>query len=272
MSKNEPLIVKDLVKEFKKGKKKFLAVNHLSFGISPNECFGFLGSNGAGKTTTFKILTGEISPSMGKTYVNGYDLRQNMLKARQNLAFCPQFDYLPEFLTVKDTLWFFCGLRGLERKTIPKVVKSLMQIFKLEEFENKLVQKLSGGNKRKVSSAISFIGRPKVVFLDEPTSGMDPAARRYLWTVIKKARDSGMTIVLTTHSMDECEALATKLGIMVNGQFTCFGGVQHLKNKFGKGYTLILKCQSNASNEDIQKVEEFVQTKIRHSIQKGLLY
>jgi ATP-binding cassette subfamily A (ABC1) protein 3 len=269
LAKNEPLIVSNLVREFKKGKKKFLAVNHLSFGISPNECFGFLGSNGAGKTTTFKILTGEIAPSMGKTYVNGFDLHKNMMKARRSLAFCPQFDYLVDFLTVRDTLLLFCGLRGLKRNTIKGVVKSMMEIFKLEEFEHKLVQKLSGGNKRKVSSAISFIGRPKVVFLDEPTSGMDPAARRYLWTVIKKARDSGMTIVLTTHSMDECEALSTKLGIMVNGQFTCFGSVQHLKDKYGKGYTLILKCEINASPEDIARVEEFVQKNIKFSIEKG---
>ncbi len=121
----------------------------------------------------------------------------------------------------------------------------------------------SGGNKRKVSAAISFIGRPSVVILDEPTTGMDPAARRYLWTVIKRARDLGMTIVLTTHSMEESEALSTKLGIMVNGQFKCFGSVQHLKNKYGKGYSMILKCK-HADNTAIavQAVQTFVENNI----------
>jgi ABC-type multidrug transport system ATPase subunit len=171
----------------------------LTFGISTRECFGCLGLNGAGKTTTFKILTGELKPTSGTAFVNGCNIGENMLEAKRSLSFCPQFDYLPEFLTVRDTLVFFAGLRGLERKTIESVIGDLMQIFKLNEFRDKYVQNLSGGNKRKVSSAISFIGRPKVVFLDEPTTGMDPAARRYLWTVIKKARDSGMTIVLTTH-------------------------------------------------------------------------
>jgi ABC-type multidrug transport system ATPase subunit len=122
-----------------------------------------------------------------------------MLEARRNMAFCPQFDYLPEYLTVKDTLTFFCGLRGLKFNSIDDVVNDLMFTFKLDEFSNKFVQNLSGGNKRKVSSALTFIGRPKVIFLDEPTTGVDPAARRYLWTIIKKARDFGMTIVLTTH-------------------------------------------------------------------------
>ena len=196
---DEPLVVYDLKRQFKKGRKKFMAVNGLSFGISPNECFGFLGSNGAGKTTTFKIMTGEIKPSSGKAFVNGFDVAKNMRKARRSLAFCPQFDYLPDFLTVRDTLVLFAGLRGIQRKNMKPMVDALMKIFKLDEFRNKLVQNLSGGNKRKVSSAISFIGKPKLVFMDEPTTGMDPAARRYLWTVIKKARDSGMTIVLTTH-------------------------------------------------------------------------
>jgi ATP-binding cassette subfamily A (ABC1) protein 3 len=265
----EPLVVSDLVKEFKKGKKKFLAVNHLSFGISPNECFGFLGSNGAGKTTTFKILTGEIPATLGKAYINSFDISKQMLKARQSLAFCPQFDYLLEFLTVRDTLQFFSKIRGLKKETINDTVDSLIQVFKLNEFEKTLVQKLSGGNKRKLSSAISFIGRPKVVFMDEPTSGMDPAARRYLWTVIKKARDSGMTIVLTTHSMEECEALASKLGIIINGQFKCFGSVQHLKDKYGKGYSLIVKFQNACTDDDISRAEKFIQNEIKFSKQTG---
>jgi ATP-binding cassette subfamily A (ABC1) protein 3 len=163
------------------------------------------------------------------------------------------------------------GLRGLEIASIDKILNELIQVFKLGEFNDKLVQDLSGGNKRKVSSAIAFIGRPSVVFLDEPTTGMDPAARRYLWTVIKKARDLGMTIVLTTHSMEESEALSTRLGIMVNGQFKCLGSVQHLKNKYGRGYTLILKCKVTGDIGLVDRVEQFVSNNIPGSLLKGLI-
>ena len=158
-----------------------------------------LGLNGAGKTTTFKILTGEISPTSGNAFINGFDIKKDKNKARRNLGFCPQFDILPEYLTVRQTFDLIAGLRGLDKESVDKIINELIQVFKLNEFNDKLVQTLSGGNKRKVSSAIAFIGKPSVVFLDEPTTGMDPAARRYLWTVIKKARDLGMTIVLTTH-------------------------------------------------------------------------
>jgi len=204
-----------------------------------------------------------LSGTNGEAYINGYNITKDRSKARRSLGFCPQFDYLPEYLTVQETFELYSGLRGLKKSTIPKIIDDMTKVFKLNEMSKKMVQTLSGGNKRKVSAAISFIGRPSVVILDEPTSGMDPAARRYLWTVIKRARDMGMTIVLTSHSMEESEALTTKLGIMVNGQFKCYGSVQHLKNKFGKGYSLILKCkQSDDLRNSIKKLEEFVENNI----------
>jgi ABC-type multidrug transport system ATPase subunit len=272
LSQKEPLVIKEVLKKFKKGNKDFLAVNNLNFGVSPNECFGLLGLNGAGKTTTFKIITGEMDADRGVAYINGSSIKKNVSKARRNLGFCPQFDMLPEYLTTGETFKLFSNIRGLNQKTISNILNDLTKVFKLEEFSDKLVQKLSGGNKRKVSSAIAFIGRPYVVILDEPTTGMDPAARRYLWTVIKKARDLGLTIVLTTHSMEESEALSTKLGIMVNGQFKCFGSVQHLKSKYGKGYTLIVKlknAETSVSNSQVALAEEFVKNKINNAVLKG---
>ena len=230
--------------------------------------FSLLGLNGAGKTTTFKMLIGEIKPTSGDAFINGYNIGHDKSKARRNLGFCPQFDVLPEYLTVRNTFDLVAGLRGLERSSVAKSIDELIKVFKLNEFNDKLVQKLSGGNKRKVSSGIAFLGRPFVVFLDEPTTGMDPAARRYLWTVIKKARDLGMTIVLTTHSMEESEALSSRLGIMVNGQFKCLGSVQHLKSKYGKGYTLIIKCKGNADNQ-VLIVEEFIKKNIVAAMLKG---
>ena len=202
LSKTEPLVVHNLLRRFKKGPINFVAVNNLSFSVRRQECFGLLGLNGAGKSTTFKILTGELDATSGSAFINGCDIKQQQFAARQNLSFCPQFDYLPEYLTVQETFQLFAGLRAIEKTASKKCLTELLTVFKLNEFSDKFVQKLSGGNKRKVSAAISFIGRPSVVILDEPTTGMDPAARRYLWTVIKQARDAGMTIVLTTHRFE----------------------------------------------------------------------
>lgn len=202
LSKREPLVVHNLMRRFRKGNVDFVAVNHLSFGVRRQECFGLLGLNGAGKSTTFKILTGEIRATSGSSFINGCDIQHDLFAARRNLSYCPQFDYLPEYLTVKETFYLFAGLRAIESDSMDKSLDELMTVFKLNEFSDKLVQTLSGGNKRKVSAGISFIGRPSVVILDEPTTGMDPAARRYLWTVIKQARDAGMTIVLTTHRFE----------------------------------------------------------------------
>nr|UOU03317.1 ATP-binding cassette subfamily A3-like 4 [Brachionus rubens] len=274
LSDNEPLVVSNLRKEFKKSGRKFAAVDNLSFGVLPGECFGLLGLNGAGKTTTIGILTGELRATSGDAFVNSYDINREKLRAIRSLGFCPQFEYLPEFLTVKQALDLFANLRGIKSWRVNKIVEEFISAFKLSEFRNKLVQNLSGGNKRKVSSAIAFIGKPKIVILDEPTSGMDPAARRYLWNVIKHARDMGMTVLLTTHSMEECEALCTKLGIMVNGQFQCFGNIQKLKSKYGKGYSLILKCKTLPSMHEsiieqiIKKMETFVQENIPNAVLK----
>lgn len=236
----------------------------LSFSVKQKECFGLLGLNGAGKTTTLKIMTTELRASEGSVLVNGVDLTKELWKKDIDLGFCPQFDYLPDFLTVKEILCLFANLRGIPSSQIQGIVADFIEIFKLTEFSNKFSQNLSGGNKRKVSSAIAFIGKPKTVILDEPTSGMDPAARRYLWNVIKRARDQGTTIILTTHSMEEAEALCTRLAIMVNGKFDCLGNIQHLKNKYGKGYTLIVKTKLCETQDDskIIRLQEFVSLNI----------
>ena len=129
---------------------------------------------------------------------------------------------------------------------------------------------ISGGNKRKVSVAIAFLAKPSLIFLDEPSAGWDAVSKRYLWGIINKAKELGVCIILTSHSMEECEALCTKLAIIVNGQFQCLGNIQYLKNKFGKGYSLIIK--SNLS-DDVQKttnkIMQFIKENINLSILKG---
>ncbi|XP_021358402.1 ATP-binding cassette sub-family A member 3-like [Mizuhopecten yessoensis] len=231
------LVIKELTKYY--GTK--LAVDRISVGIPQGECFGLLGINGAGKTTTFKTLTGDEIMTSGEAYLRGYDIKSDITKVRQNLGYCPQYDALIDQLTGKETLYMFARLRGVQESLISGVVDSLLDMLLLKAHADKLVNAYSGGNKRKLSTAIALVGNPQVIFLDEPTTGMDPVARRYLWDTLSSVRDSGRTLILTSHSMEECEALCTRLAIMVNGQFKCLGSTQHLKHRFGEGYTLLAK-------------------------------
>ncbi|UJR09005.1 hypothetical protein I4U23_013254 [Adineta vaga] len=249
------ILVRDLVKRFKKRKSKaraerdYLAVNHVNFHVKKSACFGLLGANGAGKTTTFRMLVNDIKPSSGKIIINGKNI--NEMQRDLEIGFCPQFDWLVYDLSVFETLLLFARLKGVKGSEIEEMCQNIMVIFGLETYEKRLVQKLSGGNKRKVSAALAFMANPALVFLDEPTTGLDAAAKRKLWKVIRTARDVGLTIIMTSHSMEECEALCTKIGIMKTGQFMCLGKLQHLRHRFGNGYAIQVKV----AGDDVEKVK-----------------
>jgi ABC-type multidrug transport system ATPase subunit len=137
------------------------------------------------------------------------------------------------------------------------------------------VQNLSGGNKRKLSSAIAFLGKPSVVVLDEPSTGMDPGAKRFLWNIIRKARDLGMTVLLSSHSMEESEALCDKMGIMMSGQLQCFGSINHIKEKYGDGYRLVIKCKHNDDDVQIDRIsnlEQFILNNLENSFLEDKQY
>lgn len=208
-----------------------------------SECFGLLGVNGAGKTSTFKMLTGDEKISLGEAWIRGYSLKNNMHEVHQQIGYCPQFDALIEDLTGRETLSIFCLLRGLENRRIFSTIIHLAIELNFVKHLDKKIKEYSGGNKRKLSTAISLIGNPVLIYLDEPTTGMDPGAKRQLWNMVCKVRKTGKSIVLTSHSMEECEALCTRLAIMVNGEFKCLGSVQHLKSKFSKGFILTIKVR-----------------------------
>lgn len=229
----------------------FTAVDGIGVGIPPGECFGLLGINGAGKTTTFKMLTGDEMVTSGQIYVNKLNVKNNMKQIQQSIGYCPQFDALIESMTAREILTMFAHFRGVTFKQIPQTVDELLNHLMLEKYADKTVETYSGGNKRKLSTAVALVGNPPLVLLDEPTTGMDPGTRRKLWNTLIGVRDSGRTLILTSHSMDECEALCTRIAIMVNGQFRCLGSIQHLKSKFGEGYTLIAKMSlpENANAE-----------------------
>lgn len=242
--KNYNLIMKNMTRYYG----DFKAVNELCVGIKHSECFGLLGINGAGKTSTFKMLTGDIKISDGGAWVKDISLKTNMKQVHQQIGYCPQFDALIDDLTGRETLTLFSMCRGIPRYKLNDVITKLSDDFNFTKHLDKKVKAYSGGNKRKLSTAVALLGNPVIVYLDEPTTGMDPGAKRNLWDVICNVRDSGKTIILTSHSMEECEALCTRLAIMVNGEFKCLGSTQHLKNKFGEGFLLTVKLKRFSSN------------------------
>ena len=217
-----------------------VAVVDLSLGVPRAECFGFLGVNGAGKTTTLSILTGDYLPSSGRAWIDGHDVVADRHRVRERMGYCPQADPLIELMTARETLVMFARLKNIPEASIPRVVRSLLERVTLTPYADRVAGSYSGGNKRKLSLAIALVGSPAVVFLDEPSSGMDPVSRRHMWDIITRER-SVRSIVLTTHSMEECEALCTRIGIMTAGRLQCLGGQQHLKSKYGGGYTLEMR-------------------------------
>uniref|UniRef100_A0AAV1TLF6 ABC transporter domain-containing protein n=1 Tax=Peronospora matthiolae TaxID=2874970 RepID=A0AAV1TLF6_9STRA len=228
-----------------------VAVRNLSFGLQRGECFGFLGINGAGKTTTMKMLTGDELPTHGTATLGGFDILTKQVEVRRQIGYCPQFDALFELLTVREHLELFASIKGIRRSRLNEVVAEKIKQLNLGDFENKLAGSLSGGNKRKLSVAIAMIGDPRIVFLDEPSTGMDPVSRRFMWDVIAdiSTRGKNSTIVLTTHSMEESEALCSRVGIMVGGRLRCLGSVQHLKSRFGDGLVVDVKLATPTQQE-----------------------
>ncbi|EQC37401.1 hypothetical protein SDRG_05005 [Saprolegnia diclina VS20] len=221
----------------------FLAVQDLSVGLPKGECFGFLGINGAGKSTTLKMLMGQVAPSAGAAYLAGYDVYSQQTESRSLVGYCPQFDALFDTMTVREHLELYAALRGLDVASAASAVTSLLHKLHLQSFEHVLAGDLSGGNKRKTSVAIAMIGSPPIIILDEPSTGMDPVSRRFMWELISdiSTNQRESTVILTTHSMEECEALCSRVGIMVSGQLECLGSIQHLKHRFGNGLVLDIK-------------------------------
>ncbi|CAE8633225.1 unnamed protein product [Polarella glacialis] len=248
------------------------AVRGVSVGVPAGECFGLLGVNGAGKTTAMRMITGDTDISHGDVLVGGASVQNERDRARRHLGYCPQFDALPEKLTVRETLALYARIRGLPGADIKQSVNVMVSRMCLEAHQNQTCEHLSGGNKRKLSTALALIGEPDVVLLDEPSTGVDVGARRFLWDIIGEIRKSGHAVVLTSHSMEECEVLCTRLTIMVHGQFRCLGSPTQLKAKYGGGYCLSVKAlpgQESASKgiaDNTACIREFVLAKVPMAI------
>ncbi|KAM4697953.1 phospholipid-transporting ATPase ABCA3 [Rhinophrynus dorsalis] len=262
---NSPLVIRELSKVYAR-RGLVLAVDRMSLAVGRGECFGLLGFNGAGKTTTFRMLTGDESVSSGDAYIDGHSILNSIKKVQQRIGYCPQFDPLLDHMTGRETLYMYARLRGIPEGYISSCVENMLRGLLLEAHANKLVRTYSGGNKRKLSAGIALIGGPPVIFMDEPSTGMDPVARRLLWDAVTRTRESGKAVIITSHSMEECEALCTRLAIMVNGKLKCLGSPQHLKGKFGSGYTLLAK--TSGGGEELLAFKDFIQTVFPGSVLK----
>lgn len=235
------LKVEGLTKVYRRDRRP--AVDRLCVGVGPGECFGLLGVNGAGKTSTFRMLTGDTPITGGDAHVSGFSVRTQLDQARQNVGYCPQSDALDPLLTGWEHLQFYARLRGFPEKLVSQLADWGLRQLGLQRWAHQCAGTYSGGNRRKLSTAIALLGEPPLVFLDEPTTGMDPKSRRLFWDSVRDVVRDGRSVVLTSHSMEECEALCSRLAIMVNGRFRCLGSIQHLKNKYGQGYTATLRVQ-----------------------------
>jgi ABC-2 type transport system ATP-binding protein len=209
----------------------FIATNAISFEVKQGEIFGFLGANGAGKTTAMRMLSGLLSPSSGQATVAGFDIEKESEQVKRNIGYMSQKFSLYEDLTIQENIDFYGGLYGLSRQDIILQSKEIESKFHLESVMNKLVKTLPLGWKQKLAFSLALIHRPKVVFLDEPTGGVDPITRRQFWDLIYEAANQGVTIFITTHYMDEAE-YCDRVSIMVDGLIKALDTPSELKKMF----------------------------------------
>ena len=209
----------------------FIAVDHLSFEVKKGEIFGFLGANGAGKTTAMRMFSGLSIPTSGTATVAGFDVYKETEKIKKNIGYMSQKFSLYNNLTVKENLNFFGGIYGIPRKDLEIKRDELIQKLGLENEKNKLVSELPLGWKQKLAFSVAIFHEPQIVFLDEPTGGVDPVTRRQFWNMIYDATDRGITIFVTTHYMDEAE-YCDRISIMVDGKIAALDTPANLKKQF----------------------------------------
>lgn len=209
----------------------FIAANQVSFEVRQGEIFGFLGANGAGKTTAMRMLCGLSMPSSGTATIAGFDVYKQTELIKQNIGYMSQKFSLYEDLTVKENIRFYAGIYGLSRPVIKEKMQALLEKLQMTEEENSLVKSLPLGWKQKLAFSVAILHEPAIVFLDEPTGGVDPVTRREFWSLIYEAAEKGITVFVTTHYMDEAE-YCNRISIMVDGKIEALDTPHNLKNNF----------------------------------------
>lgn len=249
-----------------------VAVQDVSFGILPSEKFALLGANGAGKSTMISLIRGDIRPTSvndSSIYIGNDSLQDSPVAAKHHLGVCPQFDAI-DAMTLMEHLHFYARARGVPNKevNITEIVKRLG----LEDHVNKLARKLSGGTKRKLSLAIALIANPAVLLLDEPSSGMDPAAKRLLWSTLS-AIAAGRVLLITTHSMEEADALCDRAGIMA-GRLLALGSVEDLRARHGNAVFahLVHRDAPHSSGDDMERMRQWVIRTFPNAVIERLMF
>jgi ABC-2 type transport system ATP-binding protein len=227
MTNNQVISVKNLYKRFG----SFIANDNLSFEVFQGEIFGFLGANGAGKTTAIRILSGLSSPTSGEVIVAGFDVRKDAEKVKMNIGYMCQKFSLYEDLTVKENITLYGGIYGMKRQKIRERTSELLDKLNFHQFENRIIASLPLGLKQKLAFSVAILHDPKIVFLDEPTGGVDPVTRRQFWEMIYEASDQGITVFVTTHYMDEAE-YCDRISIMNEGKIVALDTPMQLKNRY----------------------------------------
>lgn len=231
MADDKVIEVRNLTKKFG----DFTAVDHVSFDVFQGEIFGFLGANGAGKTTAMRMLCGLSIPTSGEGKVAGYDVYRQAEDIKRNIGYMSQRFSLYEDLRVYDNMKLFAGIYGVPRKEIPARIDEMLQRLGLSEIKYKMVGELPLGWKQRLAFSVAILHRPRVIFLDEPTGGVDPSTRRQFWEMIYEAADGGITIFVTTHYMDEAE-YCNRVSMMVDGKIVALDSPKNLKAGYGLSY------------------------------------
>lgn len=232
------VVIEDLVKRFG----DFVAVNHISLETRRGEIFGFLGPNGAGKSTTIRMLCGLLRPTSGRAIVAGYDVARQPESVRQNIGYMSQKFSLYNDLKVIENLRLFAGLYSVPAKKLKERMDWALDMANLKGQENLIVATLPGGWKQRLALGCAVLHRPPIIFLDEPTSGVDPISRRQFWDLIHKMAAEGVTVFVTTHYMEEAE-YCNRLALIFRGKMVALGTPSELKQKSMKGELLLVDCE-----------------------------
>ncbi|KAF6091893.1 ATP binding cassette subfamily A member 5 [Phyllostomus discolor] len=251
----------DNKKDFLTRKVKKVATKYVSFCVKKGEILGLLGPNGAGKSTIINILVGELEPTSGQVFLGDYSSDptedDDSIKC---MGYCPQMNPLWPDITLQEHFEIYGAVKGMSPSDLKEITNRITNALDLKEHLQKTVKKLPAGIKRKLCFALSMLGNPQITLLDEPSTGMDPKAKQHMWRAIRTAfKNKKRAAILTTHYMEEAEAVCDRVAIMVSGQLRCIGTVQHLKSKFGKGYFLEIKLKDWIENLEIDRLQREIQ-------------
>ncbi|XP_059162619.1 phospholipid-transporting ATPase ABCA3-like [Physella acuta] len=238
LKKKNAILLVDAQKNYARQCSSRCAVHSLSLSIGHNECFGILGQTGSGKTTIFKMLTGEISITQGDIFVHGDSVKTT--RTQKTIGYCPQLPALQHRLTGREVLLLYARLKGVVGDSVSQLVEDIIDFIKLRPHEDKQTKNYSNGTKRKLSVGIAIVCNPNLLVLDDPTAGMDPVSRRNMWDIMLSIKAHKRTILMTSHSIEECQALCGKFAIIKKGQLLCLGSRESLENKFKTVYSVFL--------------------------------